>query len=185
MKNEISSYDRIWALIERCVRPVSPVKFQDCNRMLVIAVNSEEWLWEGMKTILESNSGMEFIIVAQTRMKDVLDQLYQGRYKTVYWSGRYTLEVLEKVRDETTIEEIDAFLFFPKLSTDLRDKNLYQIGEMLKKEKPDIHIFSNTTDQVFYEYYDISLYNQALRAYEEMDRLIEMELSCAERGFDV
>lgn len=185
MQNENSTYDRLLALIESCAKSISPVKFQDCKKMLIIATNREVWFREGMKTILESNPGIEFIIVAQIKMKDVLDQLYQGRYKTLYWNGNYSLGILEKVKNETEIKEIDSFLFFASQPVDLRDKNFYQIGETLQKENPNIQIFSNTNGQELYEYYDISLFNQGVRVYEEMDRLVEMELSCAERGLIV
>lgn len=175
MKNETNTYDKLCDLIECCVKPVAPTVIQNCKEILFFATHEARFC-ECLKLIGDSES--EFIIVTQTDMKEEIENLCPKCRDVILWSGKYNLEVLKIINNVKKLKEIDGFLFSTYQSIDLRDKNFYQIGEALKRENSNIHIFSSDARQDFYEYSDIQLFNQAIRTYEEIAHLVKMKLSC-------
>lgn len=171
------TYDGLCGMIEACVAPASYEALKDRKKMLVIAISEEVRFQKSMQRIEACNPGIELIIVAQTGLKKVLDGIYGGKYRIVGWSGNYTEELIDKVKNEVDIGGIDGFLYFTQHPVNLRDMNFIRIAECLQKET-DIHVYSDTVGYELYEYHDLPLYSQGIRVYEEINHLIERKLSC-------
>lgn len=174
-------YDSLCKMIEACVVPVSYETLRDRKKMLVVAISEEVRFQKSVQKIETCNPEIELIIVAQTGLKKVLDGIYGGKYRIVGWSGNYTEELIDKVKNEADIGGIDGFLYFTQHPVNLRDMNFIRIAECLQKES-DIHVYSDTVGYELYEYHDLLLYSQGIRVYEEINRLIELKLSCAAEG---
>lgn len=171
------AYDGLCEMIEQCVTPVSYEALRDRKKMLVIAISEEVRFQRSIQKIEECNPGIALLIVSQMALKKVLDGIYDGRYQVVGWSGNYTEELIDKVKNEADIGGIDGFLYFTQHPVNLRDMNFIRIAEGLQKET-DIHVYSDTVGYELYEYHNLPLYSQGIRVYEEINRLIERKLSC-------
>lgn len=171
-------YDSLLATIEGCVVPISYEVFQKRQKLLVIAISEEVRFQKSVQKMEEQNPEIELIIVAQTQTAEVLARIYQGKHRVVSWSGKYTLELVDKLKKEVDMRGLDGFLFYTQHQVNLRDKNFIEIARSLQEEM-DIHIYSDTVGYELYEYHDLPLYSQGIRVYEEINRLIELKLSCA------
>lgn len=110
-KSEIT-YDSLCEMIGRCATPVSYEVLKDRKKMLVIAISEEVRFQRSVQKIEESSLGIDLIIVAQIELKGVLDEIYGGRYQVIGWKGKYTEKLIDKIRAETDIRDIDAFLYY-------------------------------------------------------------------------
>lgn len=168
------TYDGLCEMIEACVVPASYDALRDRKKMLVIAISEEVRFQKSIQKIEDANPAMKLIIVAQTEVKKVLDGIYGGRYEVIGWSGKYTTELIDKVKTEADIKGIDSFLYFTQHPINLRDNNFIRIAECLQKEA-DIHVYSDTVGYELYEYRDLPLYSQGIKVYEEINRLIGLQ----------
>lgn len=178
MEREELTYDGLCRMIDACVVPVSYEVMRDRKKMLVIAISEEVRFQKSVQKMEEQNPGIELIIVAQTGLKKVLDGIYGEKYKIVGWSGKYTEELIDKVKNEADIGGIDGFFYFTQHPVNLRDMNFIHIAECLQKEA-DIHVYSDTVGYELYEYHDIPLYIQGIKVYEDINRLIDLKFICA------
>lgn len=178
MKKTEITYDGLCEMIEACVVPVSYEALRDRKKMLVIAISEEVRFQRSVQRIEDCNPGIELVIVAQTGLKSVLDGIYGGKYKIVGWSGKYTVELPDKIRNETDISGIDSFLYFTQHPVNLRDNNFISIASELQKGK-DIHVYSDTVGYELYEYHNLPLYSQGIKVYEEINRLIGLQFLAA------
>lgn len=172
------AYDGLCEMIEQCVTPVSYEALRDRKKMLVIAISEEVRFQRSIQKIEECNPGIELLIVSQTALKKVLDGIYDGRYQVVGWNGTYTTALIDQVKAKADIGGIDGFLYYTQHPVNLRDNNFIRIAQVLRKEA-DIHVYSDTVGYELYEYHNLPLYSQGIRVYEEINRLIELKLSCA------
>lgn len=179
-KTELT-YDGLCGMIEACAIPVSYKALKDRKKMLVIAISEEVRFQKSVQRIEEYSPGIELIIVAQTGLKSVLDGIYGGKYRIVGWSGKYTVELIDEIRNETDISGIDGFLYFTQHPVNLRDKNMTDIAQCLLKEA-DIHVYSDTVGYELYEYQNLPLYRQGIKVYEEINRLIGLKVLCTDEG---
>lgn len=175
------SYDGLCKMIEACVRPVSYDVLKDRKKLLVIAISEEVRLQRSVQRIEECNPEIELVIVAQTGLKKILDGIYGGKYKIVEWSGKYTVELVKKIKRETDINTIDGFLYFTQHPVNLRDNNFISIALNIQKET-DIYVYSDTVGYELYEYHNLPLYSQGIKVYEEINRLIGLQLEAAVEG---
>lgn len=176
-RSEIT-YDALCEAIEMCVLPVPYEILRDRKKMLVIAISEEVRFQKSIRKIEECNPDMEMIIVAQTSLKKVLDEIYGGRYQVIGWSGKYTVALLEKLKAESDISGIDCFLYYTQHPVNLRDNNFISIALELQKET-DIHVYSDTVGYELYEYHNLPLYSQGIRVYKEINRLIGLQFTTA------
>lgn len=174
-------YDDLCGMIEECVVPVSYKVFKHRKKLLVIAISEEVRFQNSIKKILECNASIEIIIVAQAELKKVLDGIYGGRYQVIGWSGKYTVELIDKIKSEADISGIDGFLYFTQHSVNLRDNNFISIALELQREM-DIQVYSDTVGYELYEYHDLPLYRQGIHVYEEINRLIRLKYETAAVG---
>lgn len=173
-KTEIT-YDSLCGIIESCVVSVSYKVLKDRKKMLVVAISEEVRFQKSIQKILEYNPKMEFIIVAQIGLQKVLEEIYGDRYPVIGWSGMYTTELIDKVRREADISEIDSFLYFTQHPVNLRDNNFISIAQHLQEEA-NIHAYSDTVGYELYEYHNLALYSQGIKVYEEINHLIGLKL---------
>lgn len=166
-------------MIEECVIPVSYEVFKQRKKLLVIAISEEIRFQNSIKKILEHNPSIELIIIAQTELKKVLEGIYGSRYRILGWSGKYTVDLVDKAKDEADISGIDGFLYFTQHPVNLRDKNLLCIAERLRQEA-DVHVYSDTVGYELYEYRNLPVYSQGIKVYEEIHHLID--LACSVKG---
>lgn len=169
------TYDGLCGMIEECLTPVSYEVFQYRRKLLVIAISEEVRFQKSVQKIEECNPDIELIIVAQMGLKNVLDGIYNGRYPVVGWSGKYTVELIDKIKSEADISGTDGFLYFTQHPVNLRDKNMISIAQRLQKEL-DIRVYSDTVGYELYEYHNLPLYSQGIRVYEEINCLISLQL---------
>lgn len=177
-------YDDLCGMIEECVAPVSYEVFKHRKKILVIAISEEVRFQNSIKKILEYNDAIELIIVAQMGLKKVLDGIYGGRYQVIGWSGKYTIDLIDKIKSEADISGIDGFLYFTQHPVNLRDNNFISIALEMQKEK-DIHVYSDTVGYELYEYHNLPLYSQGINVYEEINRLISLKFETAAVGSEV
>lgn len=174
-------YDDLCGMIEKCAVPVSYEVFKHRKKLLVIAISEEVRLQNSIKKVLEYNSSIELIIVAQMGLKKVLDGIYGDRYQVIGWSGKYTTDLIDKVKNEADISGIDGFLYFTQHPVNLRDNNFINIALELQKAK-DIHVYSDTVGYELYEYHNLPLYSQGINVYTEINRLIHLAYESKEVG---
>lgn len=167
------TYDGLCGMIDECLTLVSYEVFQHRRKLLVIAISEEVRFQKSVQKIEECNPDIELIIVAQMGLKKVLDGIYNGRYPVVGWSGKYTVELIDKIKSEADISGTDGFLYFTQHPVNLRDKNMISIAQRLQEEA-DIRVYSDTVGYELYEYHNLPLYSQGIRVYEEIDRLISL-----------
>ncbi|MDE7331788.1 MAG: hypothetical protein K2O16_06025 [Lachnospiraceae bacterium] len=168
------TYDGLCSMIEECLTPVSYEVFQQRRKLLVIAISEEVRFRKSVQKIEECNPNIELIIVAQMELKKVLDEIYNGRYQVVGWSGKYMVELVDKIKSEADISRTDGFLYFTQHPVNLRDKNMISIAKRLQKEA-DIRVYSDTVGYELYEYHNLSLYSQGIKVYEEINRFISLQ----------
>lgn len=174
MERSEITYDGLCETIEQCVTPVSYEVLRDRKKMLVIAISEEVRFQKSIQKIEDANPEMKLIIVAQTELKKILDGIYGGRYEVIGWSGKYTTELIDKLKTEADIKGIDGFLYFTQHPINLRDNNFISIALELQKEM-DIHVYSDTVGYELYAYQNLPLYSQGIRVYEEINRLIGLQ----------
>lgn len=172
------TYDSLYSLTEACVIPVPYETLKERNKLLVIAINEEVRFQKSVQKIEECNPNIELIIAAQMELKKVLDGIYNGRYPVVGWSGKYTVELVDKIKSETDISGTDGFLYFTQHPVNLRDKNMISIAQRLQKEA-DIRVYSDTVGYELYEYHNLPLYRQGIKVYEEINHLISLQFGDA------
>lgn len=172
------TYDGLCKMIGECVVPVSYAALRDRKKLLVIAISEEVRFQKSVQKMEEQNSGIEIIIVAQAQTAAALEGIYQGKYKVVSWSGKYTTDLIDRVKAEADLDGLDGFLFYTQHEVNLRDKNFIEIARCLQGNR-DIHVYSDVVGYELYEYRNLPLYSQSIRVYEEINRLIGLKLSCA------
>lgn len=179
MEDTEITYDGLCKMIEACAVPVSYEVLKNRKKMLVIAISEEVRFQRSLQKIVTYNPDIELIIVAQTGMVKVLDGIYGEKYSIVGWEGKYTVEVINKLKAERGIGGIDSFLYFTQHSINLRDNNFINIALELQKEI-NIHVYSDTVGYELYEYHNIPLYSQGIKVYEEINKLIDLHFSDAD-----
>lgn len=177
MESAELTYDSLCGMIAGCVVPVSYEALKDRKKLLVIAISEEVRFQKSVLKIEEQNPEIELIIVAQTQTAAVLAEVYQGKHKVVGWSGKYTTALIDRVKEEADLDGLDGLLFYTQHEVNLRDNNFINIALELQKEK-DIYVYSDTVGYELYEYHNLTLYSQGIRVYEEINRLIELKMSC-------
>ena len=110
------TYDGLCGMVEGCLAPVSYDVFQQRRKLIVIAISEEVRFQKSVQKIEECNPNIKLIIVAQMELKKVLDGIYKGRYQVIGWSGKYTVELVDKIKSEADISGTDGFLYFDTLS---------------------------------------------------------------------
>ncbi len=169
------TYDGLCGMIGKCLAPVSYEVFQQRRKLLVIAISEEVRFQKSIQKIEECNPNIELIIVAQMELKKVLDGIYNDRYQVVGWNGKYTVELVDRVKSEADISGTDGFLYFTQHPVNLRDKNMINIAQRLQKEA-DIQVYSDVVGYELYEYHNLPLYSQGIKVYEEINHLISLQL---------
>ncbi len=172
------TYDGLCGMIEECITQISYNEFQQRRKLLVIAISEEVRFQKSIQKIEECNPNIKLIIVAQMELKKVLDGIYNGRYQVIGWSGKYTVELVDKIKSEADISGIDGFLYFTQHPVNLRDKNMISIAQCLQKEE-DIRVYSDTVGYELYEYRNLPLYRQGIKVYEEINHLISLQFGDA------
>ncbi len=172
------TYDGLCEMIGRCVVPVPYEILKDRKKMLVVAISEEVRFQKSVQKIVECNPEIELIIVAQAELKKVLDGIYDGRYQVIGWKGKYTVELINRIKAEADISGIDSFLYYTQHPINLRDNNFISIALNLQKEM-DICVYSDTVGYELYEYHNLPLYSQGIKVYEEINRLIGFKYSDA------
>ena len=167
-------YDSLCQLIEQCVTNTTYEEISNGKCLLIIAINEEVRMKKCMDRLLANQPEMKLTFIAQPSMEAVLEEWYGGRYQVVGWKGKYTLELVELLRNEIELSKLDGFLYFTEQPINLRDENFMGIGVRLQGIA-DIRVFSNTIGGDMYEYHDLGLYRQAIKVYEEVNRLIDVE----------
>lgn len=172
------TYDGLCEMIEACVVPISYEALKDRKKMLVIAISEEVRFQKSVQKMVEQNPEIELIIVAQTQTAAVLEDIYQGKYKVVSWSGKYTTALIDRVKEEAGLDGLDGFTFYTQHEVNLRDKNFIEIASCLQEEKI-VHVYSDSVGYELYEYHNLPLYSQGIKVYEDINRLIDLKFSRA------
>ena len=142
----------------------------------MIAINNETRFNKSVKALLKENGDVDFVIVAQPAMADVLTKEYDKKYPVICWTGKYTLGVLDKVYECDVANGVDGFLFFSEQGINLRDMNFLSIAESLQS-KGNVRVFSDTIGNDLYEYEKVALYIQSMKLYQEMNTFIDMYMT--------
>ena len=172
MKN-ICSYDELCQMIKQCITTITYQKISECSSLLIVAINEEARMKKCMDKLFANNPEIKPIFIAQPSMKTVLREWYGDQYQIIGWKGKYTLELVKLLQEKTELSLLGGFLYFTEQPINMRDENFTSIAEELQNIA-DIHVFSNTIGEDMYEYHNLALYNQAIKVYEEINRLIDV-----------
>lgn len=173
MKN--MSYDEFYALIEQCVHRVDYKAFAAMNKIMVVVINEEKRFLKYINHVTVINPKIEFVLVTQPSMKNLVAQKFSEQHQIIDWQGKYTVGLVDAVGSVTGINSLDGFLFFSEQEMNMRDNNFMQIAERMHEQgNVGLRVFGNTIGDEIFEYRNIGFYNQAVKVYKEMNQLIEI-----------
>ena len=176
MRCRDESYNKLFQVMEGCVNEITYKEIAKCKKLLVIAINNETRFKKSVEALLKENGDMDFVIVAQPAMADVLTKEYDKKFHVICWKGKYTLEVLDRVYESVSANDIDGFLFFSDQGIDLREMNVLSIAGSMQK-KGNVRVFSDTIGHDLYEYEKVALYIQSMKLYQEINTFIDIYMT--------
>lgn len=145
--------------------------FKNTKQFLIISVIEEARVKAFVDAVLDLNPSAQMVIVAQDYVAEGFKKNFDKKATIVSWKGAYSNDTLEAVYKQTDIKDFDAFVFFSDMPINLRDINLLELSEFMTC-KGNVAVLSCTIGNEVYEYSNVGLYTQALKTYDEINKLI-------------
>lgn len=174
-----AEYDQLINIAQKCVNKITYSQLRRNKNMAVISVIDETRFKNFVDGLLECNSDINLIIVAQDYMENAFRETYGRQFCVIGWHGRYTAKLIDRISEETGNSGIDSFAFFSEIPINLRDSNYIEIARKLK-ENSDVNVYSVTVGNELYEYKNILLYQKSLQLYQDINEVMDLYFEKAE-----
>jgi len=162
----ISEYEELLflELNKNIIRNSSIENLKDCKNMLILCTG----IIDKLKNVLERLSLLKETKIYIVANQNILDQIYESDscFYKIPWNERFTLGVIDKIRNGISIVEIDTVIFLSREYVDLRDMNILNIINELQKIRIMKVIIYVGRDYEMVEYKDVKKIEVILCAYK-------------------
>lgn len=102
-------------------------------------------------------------------------QIWGEHYKTILWTGAYSKKIIEKLKEESMLGNLDSFLFLSADVINLRDLNLMELALELEKFNIETFVYDYGLQEL-YRYKNVQIIKSGLQLYQQINEFIDMTM---------
>lgn len=138
-----------------------------CKNKNALVIGSRLHVFSKLIEKRSNVEGARTIVIGQPEMLKETQHIYNDRVTAITWEKRYTEDLLETVQGE----HFDAMYIFGIDIMDVSNMNLWNIAHKLCENMP-VRVYCYTKGEQLFEYTNLELFIQSVKAYMDMNRFI-------------